>query len=110
MLHKCANPACLSPFRHLGEGKLFQIEMEGKKSLLAGGRGKERKGNVFPQIERYWLCDQCSSWLTLAVERGRGVITVPLPDPQSPAFTAVPAAQIRADKYSARAAGLRVGG
>ena len=28
MLHKCANPACLIPFRKLSQGKLFLVETE----------------------------------------------------------------------------------
>ena len=30
-------------------------------------------------MERFWLCDGCSSLLTLTFERGRGMVTVPLP-------------------------------
>lgn len=37
------------------------------------------KGKPPRHIEHYWLCDQCASVLTLSFERGRGMITVPLP-------------------------------
>jgi len=36
-------------------------------------------------MERYWLCDNCSSLLTLTFERGRGMITVPIPASNTPA-------------------------
>ncbi len=78
MLHKCANPTCLAPFRKLSQGKLFLVEMgphEGSKPRRAHWRGPS-----FNRIEYYWLCDQCAFALTLSYEKGRGVVTVPRPD------------------------------
>jgi hypothetical protein len=43
------------------------------------------------QMERYWLCDACCSRFTLTFERGRGMITVPLPARTTP----VPGAHLR---------------
>jgi hypothetical protein len=57
MLRKCANPACPNLFRHLSQGRI---------------RSPRR-------VEHYWLCDECSSLLTLTFEKGRGMITVPIP-------------------------------
>jgi len=76
MLHKCANPACANPFRKLSEGKLFLVEMERsdpQAPVNGDGRGLHR-------IEHFWLCDQCAAVLTLSFERGRGMVTVPLPE------------------------------
>jgi hypothetical protein len=56
MLAKCANPSCLQPFRYLHEGKLYSMEWV-------------RADDGFrPKSEWFWLCDQCSSRMTLRVE------------------------------------------
>lgn len=77
MLHKCANPTCLNPFRRLSEGRLFLVEMEdpdprSRARARADGRAPHR-------IEHFWLCNDCAAVLTLTFERGQGVVTVPLP-------------------------------
>lgn len=74
MLHKCANPACSNPFRRLSEGKLFQVEKPAPPYSPHSGRSSRPTRRV----EHYWLCDDCSALLTLAFEKGRGLITVPL--------------------------------
>jgi hypothetical protein len=78
VLHKCANPVCLSPFRQLSQGKLFLV----KTGALDPSYPARlcQKGKPPRHIEHYWLCDQCASVLTLSFERGRGLITVPLPE------------------------------
>ena len=84
MLHKCANPACPSLFRSLNLGKLFLLDTD---SFVAGASGTSpvnRRGRSVRQVERYWLCDGCSSLLTLTFERGRGMVTVPLPGRNTP--------------------------
>ena len=78
VLHKCANPACLVPFRKLSQGKLFLVEtepLEGSELRRAHWRGQPSH-----RIEYYWLCDQCAFALTLSYEKGRGVVTVPRPE------------------------------
>ncbi len=77
MLHKCANPACLSPFRKLSQGKLFLVETEpidGSETRRGHWRAQSSH-----RIEYYWLCDQCAFALTLSYEKGRGVVAVPRP-------------------------------
>lgn len=79
MLHKCANTTCSNPFRRLSEGKLFQVETE-YSSPADGPKGHTpRNGRPLHRIEHYWLCNECSSFLTLTFEKGRGMITIPLP-------------------------------
>jgi hypothetical protein len=78
VLHKCANPACLTPFRKLSQGKLFLVEkepFEGSKLRRANWRGQS-----LSRIEYYWLCDQCAFALTLSYEKGKGVVTVARPE------------------------------
>ena len=84
MLHKCANPACSSPFRSLGRGKLFLLDRDTAPvaSRVASTNSRKRSGQ---QSERYWLCDLCSSVLTLTFDRGGGMITVPLLARNTPA-------------------------
>jgi hypothetical protein len=75
VLHKCANPTCLVPFRKLSQGKLFLVETEPfERSTRRRARWRGESQN---RIEYYWLCDQCAFALTLSYEKGRGVVTVP---------------------------------
>jgi hypothetical protein len=76
VLHKCANPACSSLFRSLSRGKLFLLQTDSAAWGITPAHRRERSTR---RMERYWLCDACSAVLTLAFERGRGMVTVPLP-------------------------------
>ena len=80
MVTKCANPACESEFHYLGKGKLFLVEMDDHGPVPAGPRlVMERRR---PQrVEHYWLCDECAGRMTLAIDRARGVVTVPVGTP-----------------------------
>jgi hypothetical protein len=75
MLTKCANPACSTPFRRLNDGKLFHVETE-----YAGNEDNGKGRNRVRQIEYYWLCSECASFVTLAADPGSGIMTVPLPN------------------------------
>lgn len=79
VLHKCANSACSSLFRSLSRGKLFLLDTGGPAAAASGIAPSNRQGRSVRHIERYWLCDGCSSLCTLTFERGRGMVTVPLP-------------------------------
>ena len=74
MLHKCASPACLNPFRKLSQGKLFLVETPPLEGSLTSTR---RRGLSNHRVEYYWLCDQCAFAFTLSYEKGRGVVAVP---------------------------------
>lgn len=43
-----------------------------------------RRGRSGRQVERYWLCDGCSSLLTLIFERGQGMVVLPPPAGNTP--------------------------
>ncbi len=79
MLRKCANPACPNPFRHLSQGKLFLVEREDFNAPISRPAAPNRRIRSPRRVEHYWLCDECSSLLTLTFEKGRGMITVPIP-------------------------------
>ncbi len=68
MLAKCSNPSCSTPFRYLKGGNLFRLE----------GDAAFRKGE-FSQVEYFWLCDSCSSTMTLRLSEDEVVVAVPLP-------------------------------
>jgi len=78
MLYKCANEACHTPFLRLREGKLFQVETEYFAEGLA--TQSARRNRPWHRVEHYWLCDACAPYVTLAFDKQRGVITVPLPN------------------------------
>jgi hypothetical protein len=84
VLHKCANPACSSLFLSLSRGKLFLLDTDYSAAAASGNAPAIRRGRSGRQMERYWLCDGCSSLLTLTFERGRGMVTVPLPARNTP--------------------------
>jgi hypothetical protein len=66
MVSKCANPACTAPFRFLHQGKVFRVETQPKSSpSLYDSPQKAAR-----QVEFFWLCERCSSLMTLAVEKG----------------------------------------
>jgi hypothetical protein len=73
MLHKCANPGCVVPFRSLREGKLFLAETFAADSDTEfDGKRKLRKR------EHFWLCAACSTNFTLHYDASLGMLTVPL--------------------------------
>jgi hypothetical protein len=78
VLHKCANPACPSVFRNLGRGQLFLVETEVSAAAATETAATNRNRRSARQVERYGLCDGCSSSLALTYERERGMVTVPL--------------------------------
>ena len=77
MLSKCANPACTTPFHYLRDGKLFQIETSVGSPQNAGPE-LVAEPKPLHKIEFFWLCAECSSTMTLAFQRGKGVVAVPL--------------------------------
>jgi hypothetical protein len=64
----------------LNEGKLFQVETEYFAPPDAPKVRAAWSQRPLHRIEHYWLCDECSSFLTLTFEKGHGMITIPLPD------------------------------
>lgn len=81
MLQKCANPACITPFRSLREGKLFLAELCTTETgpILVGRRPPRRR-------EHFWLCQACSGQFTLRFDPESGVLTVPLSQDVQPRF------------------------
>jgi hypothetical protein len=73
MLSKCANPPCRSSFRYLHQGKLYRFEIE-LVDKTRGPLSSIRRSHH----EYFWLCDACSSVMTLSYDRDTGVRPIPL--------------------------------
>ena len=65
MLSKCSGSACIARFLHLGEGRLFRL-------ISASDPGR---------LEYFWLCDHCSSTITLRLAEEGSVVAVAIPKP-----------------------------
>jgi len=72
MLSKCANPDCRATFHYLGQGKLYEIRYD------ATPKDPQPFKKAAGRSERFWLCDQCSNLMTLAVDSAKKVILMPL--------------------------------
>lgn len=70
MLSKCSNPTCSTPFLYLHEGRLFLLECDSEHSASTSSRG-----------EYFWLCERCSSVMTLRLGEDETVVAVPIPEP-----------------------------
>ena len=77
MLSKCANPTCAAAFHYLHDGKLFQIDVQASDDRPRSGPQLISGRKPLRRVEYFWLCGLCSSTLTLAYERGKGVIAIP---------------------------------
>jgi hypothetical protein len=77
MLGKCANPACVAPFRKLGKGKLFAFESATiAKSVDSGPSDSTATRNpVF-----FWLCECCSLSFTLELDTAGQLTLQRIPD------------------------------
>ncbi len=68
MVAKCSNQSCSASFRSLKEGRLFRLESDPAFCSSESNR-----------LEYFWLCDHCSSTMTLRLGEDGTVGTVLLP-------------------------------
>jgi hypothetical protein len=66
VLSRRLNPNCSAPFRYLREGRLFNLEVPVSSTQPGPGR----------RLERFWLCGECSSTLTVVL-KGTAVLLRP---------------------------------
>ena len=71
MLSKCANSACFNSFRYFHQGKLFRMAMSAENHPEGGSAAKKSAGHT----EFFWLCEECSSEMTVIFKPGGGVTT-----------------------------------
>jgi hypothetical protein len=74
---QCANPACATPLRHLGNGRLYQFEV--KSFLVPAETSATDRKKLSRKVWRFWLCGQCSGNLTLEFNQTNGLQVAPLP-------------------------------
>lgn len=65
MVGKCSNPSCSAPFRYLKDGILFRLESNPTLPLSKSER-----------VEYFWLCNQCSTTMTLGLREDDTVVAV----------------------------------
>ena len=70
MISKCMNPSCFAPFRHLADGRLFQLQNDAPAAASK-------------VIEYFWLCGRCSAVMTLRITSDGSVLTTGLPETQN---------------------------
>jgi len=67
MVAKCSNPSCSARF--LKEGRIFRLESDSAFRSPNSDR-----------VEYFWLCQRCSSTMTLRLTEDGTVVTVLLPE------------------------------
>ncbi len=77
MLSKCANPQCTASFRYLHDGKLFRMELPA--AFTAVNKLPEHAKKPPLRTEFFWLCESCSTQMTLVYNREAGVTIRLLP-------------------------------
>src|SRR2546426_1445269 len=70
MLSKCTNLSCSASFRHLADGRLFQLEND---SPVTASKA----------TEYFWLCHRCSAAMTLRLAHDGNVAATELPESHS---------------------------
>jgi hypothetical protein len=74
MLSKCANPDCSNRFLYFHQGKLFR--WDGREITQHHFRADQSK--LIRKVEFFWLCEDCSRWMTLVFRQNKGVTIRPL--------------------------------
>ncbi len=77
MVSSCANPACSATFRYLHEGIIFHVPVTSAVPDDTAASGA-------PTVERFWLCDECSSRITVIADP-TGAFTIVLQELPVPA-------------------------
>ena len=84
MVAKCANPSCSRTFHYLAEGRLFRLEADPALSLSDNPTFEDSK-----IVEYFWLCEACSTSMTLRLDEKGKVVAVPEPSAENPRDAAI---------------------
>jgi len=76
MLSKCANPDCSHRFLYLHEGKLFRWD---GREIVQDSHFRTDRSKPSRKLEFFWLCNDCSRWMTMVFREEKGIIVRPLP-------------------------------
>lgn len=68
MLSKCLNPRCSATFQYMDQGHLFRIDFNdaARKHIPVSRQKKASRSKTYP-IEHFWLCQECSKAMTVAL-------------------------------------------
>jgi hypothetical protein len=68
MLSKCLNPHCSATFQYMDQGHLFRIDFNdaARKHIPVNRQKKANRSKTYP-IEHFWLCQECSEAMTVAL-------------------------------------------
>jgi hypothetical protein len=73
MVSKCANPDCAASFRYFHVGKLFRLDTSGRPDRRRTMGEDVSSKKPLRRTEFYWLCENCSSTMTLTFNHDAGV-------------------------------------
>jgi hypothetical protein len=76
MLSKCANPICSASFKYFRQGKVFEVRSDSSHFAVSITAGAVRESSN--SVQHYWLCAKCSAKMTIAVNRNREILVLPL--------------------------------
>jgi len=101
MLSKCLNPHCSKTFHHFGQGRLFRIDFSeaGRRNALAGKPVVSTIRSKANPIEHFWLCEDCSTTLTIELSEAGEVRLTALETVRKP--VAMPTPQIDRSRKAA---------
>ena len=77
MLSKCSNPKCNALFRYLHSGKLFRMEVPA--TFAVAKEAPEHAKKPPSRTEFFWLCERCSTQMTVIYDQRVGITTRLLP-------------------------------
>lgn len=71
MISTCANPDCREPFHYLNGGRLYRFNAACSQDLPGTVNNAVCAGGHVRTAIFFWLCDECSSRLTLKYDGNR---------------------------------------
>ena len=80
MVSKCLNSYCSATFRYMGQGRLFRVDFAdlARQGLLAGKKIVTTIRSKAQPVEHFWLCEKCSTTMTIELSDAGEVRLVPL--------------------------------
>jgi hypothetical protein len=72
MVSKCANPGCSASFRYFHSGRLFRVDIPANRKTHPSDDENSMK-KPMRRLEFFWLCDNCSSKMTLTFDSAEGI-------------------------------------
>jgi hypothetical protein len=97
MVSKCLNSYCSATFRYMGQGRLFRVDFAdlARQGLLADKKVVISIRSKAQPVEHFWLCEKCSTTMTIKLSEAGEVQLVPLEAlAQSPSAGSLPRGSI----------------